>query len=80
MKIINTDKLWHFGGGLVITLMFALLTTYLVGLIIGVALAALKEVYDYYHPETHTSDGMDFVATIVGILLAMEIINQVAIL
>jgi hypothetical protein len=36
------------------------------GFVAASVIGLLKEVYDYYHPKTNTSDGMDFLATAGG--------------
>jgi hypothetical protein len=38
-------------------------------------IAALKEVYDYMHPDKHTADIWDWVATSLGGVLGMLIIT-----
>jgi hypothetical protein len=38
-------------------------------------IAALKEIYDARHPDKHTADFMDWVATVLGGVLGMLIIT-----
>jgi heme/copper-type cytochrome/quinol oxidase subunit 4 len=37
-------------------------------------IAALKEVYDYMHPETHTADIWDWVATTLGGIVGFVVV------
>jgi len=61
----NKDKIYHFIAGLTIALLFGLYSPF-VGLCMAIVVAAGKEVYDYINQDNHTSDGADFVATVVG--------------
>ena len=70
----NTDKLYHFIGGFAIALTIGLIVNPLSGLVAGVCVGALKEVYDYSCPEKHTTDGMDFIATVVGTLVGVVLL------
>lgn len=45
--------------------------------LICITLGLAKEIYDAYHPDTHTCDGWDFVATISGGLLVATYITGV---
>ena len=62
---IPADKQMHFIGGLVIA---ALLTPFIgaYSIVVVAIIALLKEVYDFLHPESHTADFMDWVATALG--------------
>jgi len=62
---VPCDKQMHFIGGLVIA---AVLTPFIgaYSIIIVAIIALLKEVYDYMHPESHTADFWDWVATVLG--------------
>jgi hypothetical protein len=75
--MLNIDKLLHLLVGFIITLIVSLLGYPLVGLVVTVVVATGKEVYDYYHKESHTSDGLDLISTIVGGLLAVELYNLI---
>ena len=64
---IQQDKIKHFFGGAFISAVamiisfspwFGILSAFLAGLI--------KEVWDYFHPEMHTVDVWDLVATTLG--------------
>ena len=59
-RIQNWDKIVHMGFGAIA----ALSPWYPLEAILVVAFG--KEVYDYFHPNKHTCDGMDAIATIVG--------------
>ena len=63
--MINIDKGYHFLAGLFVTLSTAWFDVR-VALILLFVISLAKEVYDYNHLESHTADGSDFVATIVG--------------
>ena len=71
--MLHIDKLLHLLVGFTITLIVALLGYPLVGLVATMVVAIGKEVYDYYNKESHTSDGLDLIVTIVGGLLAIEL-------
>jgi len=73
--IKEQDKLYHFIGGAITTLVVGALSFIWLGLLAGIFVAVGKEVYDYFHPEGHTVDGMDFIATMVGVLTAMEAVR-----
>jgi hypothetical protein len=64
----------HFICGLVIA---ALLTPFIGAYSIAVVaiVALLKEIYDARHPDKHTADFMDWVATVLGGVLGMLIIT-----
>ena len=75
---VPVDKFMHFISGLLI----AVILTPFIGFysVLIVALIALaKEVYDYLHPDLHTADIWDWVATtlggIVGVLLVYVLTN-----
>jgi VanZ family protein len=73
-KYVPQDKYTHFvsaliGGALLTVLLYQLnqvFLTVIVGTIITSALAAMKEVYDDMHKETHTPDVWDWVASSIG--------------
>jgi len=58
----------HFISGFIIA---AVLTPFIGAYSIAVVavIALLKEIYDYLHPDKHTADFWDWVATILGGLL-----------
>jgi Co/Zn/Cd efflux system component len=62
---VPADKQMHFIGGLVIA---AILTPFIgaYSIVVVAIVALLKEVYDFLHPESHTADFMDWVATALG--------------
>ena len=69
---VPVDKFMHFISGLLI----AVILTPFIGFysVLIVALIALaKEVYDYLHPDLHTADIWDWVATTLGGLLGYVI-------
>lgn len=68
----NIDKLYHFIAGFIITLLIGYYIPIL-GLVTGLVVAMLKEVYDYYKPN-HTCDANDFIATVLGTTVAIIII------
>jgi hypothetical protein len=72
--MIQEDKILHFLAGLVIYSVFYLVNPVL-GLFASILAGVLKEVYDSYHPDQHTTDIMDATATIVGGLTAFLILN-----
>jgi hypothetical protein len=62
---VPCDKQMHFICGLVIA---ALLTPFIgaYSILVVAVIAALKEIYDARHPDKHTADFMDWVATVLG--------------
>jgi hypothetical protein len=62
---VPVDKFMHFICGLVIA---ALLTPFIgaYSILVVAVIAALKEIYDARHPDKHTADFMDWVATTLG--------------
>jgi hypothetical protein len=71
---VPADKQMHFIGGLVIA---ALLTPFIgaYSIVVVAVIAALKEIYDALHPDKHTADFLDWVATSLGGVLGMLIIT-----
>ena len=69
-RIQNWDKIVHMGFGAIA----ALCPTYPMIAILVVAFG--KEVYDYYHPDKHTCDGVDAMATIVGGLVVLHLLGR----
>jgi hypothetical protein len=71
---VPVDKFMHFICGLVIA---ALLTPFIGAYSIAVVaiVALLKEIYDARHPDKHTADIWDWVATVLGGVLGMLIIT-----
>jgi hypothetical protein len=62
---VPCDKQMHFISGLII----AVVLTPFIGaysVIVVAIIALLKEIYDYKHPESHTADFWDWVATVLG--------------
>lgn len=80
---IEKDKKGHFIAGAIITLLSALFA-WIVGLplwlmLVPTAIAAVgKEVYDRQHPEKHTCDVWDAVATVLGAVPVIIIVVIIA--
>ena len=68
--MIPIDKQLHLMGGAVIAFTVGHFLDPSIGLIAAIAAGAIKEIYDGYHPESHTEDILDFVATALGGLFA----------
>ena len=66
LNSIPADQVYHCLGGVVL---FAIGQLFGYGLFLAVLGAITKEIYDYFHPDTHTADWKDAVATILGGLL-----------
>ena len=68
------DKALHYVYG---SLLFAL-TVHALGaalsLMFVAVVAAVKEVYDWFHRDTHTPDLWDFVATVAGALVCASVL------
>ena len=71
---VPVDKFMHFIGGLVIA---ALLTPFIgaYSIVVVAIIALLKEIYDYLHPESHTADFMDWVATLLGGVVGFVVVG-----
>jgi hypothetical protein len=71
---VPVDKFMHFICGLVIA---ALITPFIgaYSILVVAVIAALKEIYDARHPDKHTADFWDWVATSLGGVLGMLIIT-----
>ncbi len=62
---VPVDKFLHFISGFIIA---AVLTPFIgfYAVVVVAIIALLKEIYDYLHPESHTADFWDWVATTLG--------------
>ena len=62
---VAEDKFMHFICGFIIA---AVLTPFIgfYAVVVVAIIALLKEIYDYLHPESHTADIWDWVATTLG--------------
>lgn len=69
-RIQNWDKIVHMGFGAIA----ALSPWYPMVAVLVVAFG--KEVYDYYHRDSHTPDGADAIATIVGGLVVLHFLGS----
>jgi hypothetical protein len=67
--VIPLDKQAHALAGAVIALALGYVLPAWIAFMAAAVAGLLKEVYDYYHPKTNTSDGLDFLATAAGGLL-----------
>lgn len=71
---IPQDKLLHYIAGQIVAglifiasaAFFPLWITVILSMIVTVVIGILKEVYDKHHPDTHTADFKDAMATIIG--------------
>lgn len=63
--MIPLDKQAHFLGGYAIAITLVPFGTVL-ALVTAIVAGALKEAWDARHPENHTVDGVDFLATALG--------------
>ena len=70
----HVDKLQHSIGGVLIALIGALLfRDVLTGLGVAVLTGVSKEGYDFCHPDRHTCDVWDFVATACGGVIGVAV-------
>lgn len=60
------DKIMHIVCGYAIAITFGLIFGIKFGLVFATVAGAFKELYDYFHPETHSVEIADFFATVVG--------------
>ena len=68
--MLNLDKAQHFIIGMIVGLcpIYPMIAILLV--------AWGKELYDYKHPDKHTCDAMDAIATIVGGLVTLQLMGS----
>ena len=73
---VPCDKQMHFICGVIIA---AVLTPFIgaTSILVVAVVAALKEAYDYLHPESHTADIWDWVATTLGGVVGFVIISLI---
>ena len=70
----NMDKLWHFIAGAILMLGLCVFFPVRYSLLCVIVIAYLKELFDLQHPDKHTSDANDFIATVVGGLTGVTLI------
>lgn len=71
---IPQDKLLHYIAGQIVAglifmtsaTFFPLWITVILSMVVTVVIGILKETYDKYHPDSHTADFKDAIATIIG--------------
>lgn len=68
------DKVLHFIAGVVITFLCSLYLTPLFAASVGAFAGFAKEIYDSLHPEKHTADFYDFIATVFGAFVMYQIL------
>jgi hypothetical protein len=73
---VPCDKQMHFLSGFIIA---AVLTPFIgaYSILVVAIIAALKEIYDARHPDKHTADFMDWVATALGGLVGFVVVALV---
>ena len=73
--MIPVDKLMHAAAGLAVALfVWAVTGSISLGLVAAGLAGIGKEVFDYFHPETHTADPLDALATVAPALLLWLIV------
>lgn len=60
------DKIMHIVCGYTIAMTFGAIFGIRFGLVFATIVGALKELYDHFHPETHSVEIADLFATVVG--------------
>jgi hypothetical protein len=73
---VPCDKQMHFLSGFIIA---AVLTPFIgaYSIVVVAVIAALKEIYDARHPDKHTADIWDWVATSLGGVLGYTLISYI---
>tara|TARA_Y100000389_G_C17341930_1_gene453828 strand:- start:401 stop:652 length:252 start_codon:yes stop_codon:yes gene_type:complete len=66
LPIIPQDKANHTLYGIAIFFLTALITNIWIGLVASTLFGVIKEIYDYFNKEHHSSDIWDLIATICG--------------
>ena len=71
---VPCDKQMHFISGFIIA---AVLTPFIgfYAVVVVAIIALLKEIYDALHPDKHTADFWDWVATILGGLVGFVVVS-----
>ena len=67
--ILKPDKQLHCIVSFLLTLVFACVIPLSCSIQLVLLIGIAKEVFDYYHPQTHTCDVWDIVADAVGAYL-----------
>ena len=75
--MMTLDKQLHFAVSYGLTLSLALFLTVPVAALIVLAIGALKEAFDYFHPLSHTADWMDFAADACGVAVACTVLKVI---
>ena len=63
---IQNDKLLHFSGGVILFAAIHFLLPPIYALLLVVAIGAIKELWDNFHPKNHSVEVADFTATALG--------------
>ncbi len=73
---VPVDKFMHFACGFIIA---AVLTPFIgaYSILVVAVIAALKEIYDARHPDKHTADFWDWVATTLGGIVGFVVVALV---
>jgi hypothetical protein len=73
---VPCDKQMHMLSGFIIA---AVLTPFIgaYSILVVAVIAALKEIYDARHPDKHTADFMDWVATVLGGVVGFVVVALV---
>ena len=67
LKFLPIDKCLHFlAGGFVAGIVYALTTSHWWAVGVTAVVGITKEIYDYFHPEDHTAEVLDAIATLAG--------------
>lgn len=70
------DKLLHFLAGIfIVGFCYLLLPNIEIAFFIAIGFGFGKEVYDYFHPKSHSAEFMDLLATAYGALIAASLIQ-----
>ena len=72
--MLNLDKFWHYQVGLLVALAVGHFLSKQLAIIVVMGIGLAKELYDSYHPDKHTADGQDFIATVVGGLTGVALL------
>lgn len=75
---MDYDKIMHIVCGYAIAITFGLIFRIKFGLVSATVAGALKELYDHFHPETHSVEITDFFATVVGGVVGCIVLDIIA--
>jgi len=75
--MIAIDKQAHFFSGYALATTVAIVYGGQIGALAAISAGIAKEMYDYFHKESHTPDVYDFLATALGGIIAAIVVSLI---